>query len=215
MHRADRIMMGVRSEGVLRAAIGKLIGGAARVVRSAVLLGIAPLALAAAPAAAGDNPLAVGQMANFTFLDVPEPVDSVAFVDGAGIPRTLGDFRGRVVLVNLWATWCAPCRREMPSLDRLQKALGGQDFTVLALAQDRKGLDAVRRFLDEIGVANLEPYVDATARSARRFGAVGLPTTVLLDRSGRIIGRLVGPAEWDSAEAQHLVRQIIAGAAGG
>lgn len=161
---------------------------------------------AAAPARAA---LSVGQMQNFTFLDTPESVPDISFVDGEGRELGLADFHGKFVLVNLWATWCGPCRREMPSLDRLQARLSGGDFTVLALSQDRKGVDAVAKFLNEINVSNLGVYVDSRARSARKLGAIGLPTTVLLDREGRMIGRLVGPAEWDSDEAAHLIKAVI------
>ena len=160
-------------------------------------------------AASARSELTVGQMQNFTFLNAPEPVPMISFVDRDGREHKLADFRGKIVLVNLWATWCVPCRREMPSLDRLEARLGGGDFTVLALSQDRKGPAAVEKFLKEIGVANLGVFVDASARSARKLGAIGLPTTVLLDREGRMVGRLIGSAEWDSDEAARLIKRVI------
>lgn len=164
-------------------------------------------------AASGLSELSVGQMQNFSFSDSPKAAPDITFIDAEGRELSLRDFRGKFVLVNLWATWCGPCRREMPSLDRLQSRLGGGDFTVLALSQDRKGPEAVAKFLAEIRTENLDVYVDTSARSARRLGAIGLPTTVLLDRDGQIIGRLVGSAEWDSDEAARLIKTVIREAA--
>ena len=97
----------------------------------------------------------------------------------------------------------------MPSLDRLQARLSGGDFTVLALSQDRKGVAAVQKFLTQIGTQNLAVFVDSSARSARKLGAIGLPTTVLLDREGKVIGRLIGSAEWDSDEAARLIKSVV------
>ena len=153
--------------------------------------------------------LSVGQMQNFTFLDSPERLPEISFLDIKGQKLTLADFYGKIVLVNLWATWCAPCRHEMPSLDRLQGLLSSEDFTVLALSQDRKGIEVVIEFLEDTGVSHLGVYIDPTARSARKLGIIGLPTTLLLDRDGLIIGRLVGTAEWDSDDALRLVKTII------
>ena len=160
-------------------------------------------------AAPAQSALSVGQMQNFTFFDTPKQVTDVSFVDAEGRKLGLADFRGKFVLVNLWATWCGPCRREMPSLDRLQARLSGGDFTVLALSQDRKGVAAVQKFLAQIGTQHLDVFVDSSARSARKLGAIGLPTTVLLDREGRVIGRLIGSAEWDSDEAARLIKSVI------
>ena len=136
------------------------------------------------------------------------PAFDVVGLDGEML--SLRDLRGRPVFINFWATWCAPCRREMPALDRLQAKLGGDDFMVLALSQDRKGPPVVTAFLQKIAVANLAVYVDPTSRSARAFGAYGLPATVLLDRQGRALGRMVGPAEWDSDDAIKLFHHFIA-----
>jgi thiol-disulfide isomerase/thioredoxin len=171
----------------------------------------------AAPASESGAPPspARGKMRNFTLLPEAKPVPEIAFIDALGQPHSLREFEGRVVLLNFWATWCAPCRREMPALDRLQAKLGGKDFFVLALSQDRKGPAVVSAFLQEIGVSNLAVYVDPTSRSARAFGAYGLPATVLLDRQGRALGRMVGPAEWDSEDALRLFRHFIAQAAAG
>jgi thiol-disulfide isomerase/thioredoxin len=164
----------------------------------------------AAPSAGVAQPrLNAGEVAGFVFKKQPEPLDTVAFVDGKGQSRTLADWKGRVVLLNLWATWCAPCRKEMPGLARLQKTLGSDKFEVVALAVDRAGLDAAAKYLGSIDAKDLALYVDATARAVAPLKAVGMPTTLLIDREGREIGRLTGPAEWDSADAQRLIQAHI------
>ena len=142
--------------------------------------------------------------------DKPRRFGSPPFVDSAGRNLTLDDFRGRVVLANVWATWCPPCREEMPTLDRLQGRLGGSHFHVLPLSIDRAGLPPVRRFYDEIGVQNLGIYLADEVRAMLAFAVVGLPTTVLVDRDGRELGRLTGPAEWDSAPNLALFEDVIA-----
>ena len=153
--------------------------------------------------------LVTGEMTNFTLLPEPRPVSQAPFRDAAGRRLSLADFRGKVVLVNLWATWCAPCRREMPSLDRLQARLGGPDFEVVAISQDRGGMPKVIEFLTELGIRNLVPYNDKSTKSSRAFAALGLPTTLLVDRAGNEVGRLVGPAEWDGPAAEALIRHFI------
>lgn len=141
--------------------------------------------------------------------DVPREMLSPPFVDDAGRDMTLEDFRGRVVLLNIWATWCVPCREEMPTLDALQARLGGDDFHVLPLSIDRAGLKVVRRFYDEIGIQHLDMYLADSTRAMLAFGALGLPTTILIGRDGKERGRLVGPAEWDSLEITDQIQSII------
>lgn len=153
--------------------------------------------------------LNTGQVAGFVFKKVPEALPEIAFTDAKGEARTLKDWQGRVVLLNLWATWCAPCRKEMPGLARLQKELGSAKFEVVALAVDRAGAQAAAKFLGSIEAKELALYVDATARSGTTLRAVGMPTTLLIDGQGREIGRLTGPAEWDSAEAKRLVQAYL------
>jgi thiol-disulfide isomerase/thioredoxin len=148
-------------------------------------------------------------MAAFVFRKEPEALPEVKFQDAEGRERTLADWRGKVVLLNLWATWCLPCRREMPSLDRLQAALGSDKFQVVALGVDRKGIDASKRFLAETKVERLGLYVDSTARATSELRVVGLPATLLIDAQGRQIGRLLGPAEWDSEDAKRLIRSVL------
>ena len=150
-----------------------------------------------------------GEMQNFTLHQTPQDVAEVTFKDAEGHDLSLADFKGRLVMLNLWATWCAPCRREMPDIDALQAKYGGKDFVVLALSQDRKGVDAVRDFYAEIGVKNLEIFIDQKARSSRKLRATGLPTTLLLNKSGSEIGRLIGPANWNSADAQKLIEYYL------
>lgn len=132
------------------------------------------------------------------------------FWDGEGRQITLEDFRGRIVLLNLWATWCAPCVRELPALDKLQAQLEPAGVSVVALSVDREGADAVRRFYAQNGIRNLKVYVDPTMGAQNAFGADGFPTTILIDKLGRDRGRLIGPADWDDAEAADLVLSAAA-----
>jgi thiol-disulfide isomerase/thioredoxin len=162
------------------------------------------------PVAEKAGQLAVGQMKNFTFFTPPRPVPPATFMNGAGQSLDLSAFRDSVVLVNLWATWCVPCRKEMPSLDRVQAALGGADFAVVAISVDRAGAEKAQAFLDDLGVKHLKLYIDSTMKSARAFGVTGLPVSFLVDRDGQEVGRLIGEAEWDSPEAQRLIRAVIA-----
>lgn len=162
-------------------------------------------------AIANKERFSVGEMAAFVFKEEWRPAEGFTFVDAAGAERTMEDWRGRVVLLNLWATWCAPCRREMPALDRLQAALGDDDFEVVALSVDRNGAEASAAFLAEVGASNLALYVDATTKAMFALRARGLPATYLIDREGRIIGHLIGPAEWDQQDAVQLVRGAIDG----
>jgi thiol-disulfide isomerase/thioredoxin len=161
------------------------------------------------PKGPGANPLSQGQMAAFVFRKEPEALPAIKFQDAEGRERTLTDWRGKVVLLNLWATWCLPCRKEMPSLDRLQKELGSDKFEVVALSVDRKGVEASKKFLNETKVERLSLYVDASARAISELRVVGLPATLLLDGQGREIGRLLGPAEWDSEDAKRLIRSVL------
>jgi thiol-disulfide isomerase/thioredoxin len=147
---------------------------------------------------------------NFAVHQTPVPVPEISFEDGDGQPSTLADFRGKIVLLNIWATWCAPCRKEMPTLDRLQAELGGPDFEVVALSMDRKGPDAVRKFFAEIGIQHLALNIDRTSQAMFTLGAYGLPLTLLIDREGREVGRLIGPAEWDSPEMVTFIRSHLA-----
>lgn len=150
-----------------------------------------------------------GAMAAFVTRKAPEALTDITFTDGAGNPLKLSDFKGRTVLLNIWATWCAPCREEMPALDRLQKTLGSDKFEVVALSIDRQGIDASRKFLTEVKASNLKLYVDPTAKQGTALKLVGMPTTILINRDGLEIGRLAGPAEWDSEDAKTLIEAAM------
>jgi thiol-disulfide isomerase/thioredoxin len=140
----------------------------------------------------------------------PKPAPELSFLDGQGNALSLEDFRGQVVVLNLWATWCAPCRREMPGLDRLQAMLGEDGLAVVPLSLDRGEVGQIETFYEEVGLPTLGIYHDPKAAAGRAFGASGLPTTIVIDREGREIGRLLGPAEWDSEEAVTLIRAVLA-----
>ncbi len=141
----------------------------------------------------------------------PRPLADVRFAGADGETVDLSAFRGRVVLMNFWATWCAPCLREMPSLKRLQQRLGGDDFTVIAVSEDREGSRVVAPYVERHGLDGLPIYYDAGMAASRALAVSGLPTTLLIDRQGREVGRLQGAAEWDTAEAAELVRREVEG----
>jgi len=145
-------------------------------------------------------------------LSDPKPLPEVTFENADGEQVSLADFRGQVVVLNLWATWCAPCRVEMPSLDRLQAEHGaGDDLEVVALSLDRGNIDKIKLFFEEVGVAHLDIYRDPTAQASRALLAPGLPTTVVIDREGHEIGRVLGPAEWDGEATVALLRAAMEG----
>lgn len=164
------------------------------------------------PATTGNiKDLNQGSMAGFVFRHAPKDVPEITFNDGSGEARKLSDWKGKVVLLNLWATWCAPCRKEMPALDELQAKLGSDDFEVVALSVDRAGLDKPRDFLKKIKINSLALYNDPSAKMASKLKVMGMPTTLLIDRDGKEIGRLTGPAHWNAAEAVTLVKAVIDG----
>ena len=146
------------------------------------------------------------------FLARPKPLDlgEVSFVAADGATKSLSDWHGKVVLLNIWATWCVPCREEMAMLDKLEAELGGKDFQVVAVNIDRGAADKPKAFLAEIGATHLALYTDPSGKLFSKLKAVGMPTTLLLDRDGRETGRLVGPADWDSPDALALIKAAIA-----
>jgi len=135
----------------------------------------------------------------FIALPTPRPITAFSFTNSDDAPLTLADFRGRIVLLNVWATWCVPCRKEMPALDRLQAKLAGPGFAVVPLSIDHRGRDAVAHFYRELGLTSLGIYIDKSASVTYAVNAVGMPTTLLIDSEGRELGRVIGPAEWDGA----------------
>lgn len=151
----------------------------------------------------------VGQMAAFVIRPEPQPLPELRFQTGSGEERTVASWKGRVFLMNLWATWCAPCIKELPDLARLQAEMGSNEFEVVAVSVDRSGAAGAQRFLDKTGSTALALYVDPTARLANTVGALGLPATILIGRDGREIGRLLGPAEWAGEDAKALIRWAL------
>jgi thiol-disulfide isomerase/thioredoxin len=171
----------------------------------------AALTLAAtAPGNAGAEPAKAGGMEQFTLNNPPRPVPQTRFFDAAGNEVTLAHFKGRALLVNFWATWCGPCIEEMPSLNRLQAELGGKDFTVLTINEDRQGAAVAGPFLQKRGLTNLGVHADRQMALARAFGLQGMPSSYLVDRNGKVIGSFVGPAQWDSPAAKALIRRYLA-----
>ncbi|HTV45837.1 MAG TPA: TlpA disulfide reductase family protein [Stellaceae bacterium] len=173
---------------------------------AALLLFTAGAAAMAAPPAAGPaDPPALGV---FVPLAAPQPAPKIAFADAAGHRLTLADFAGKIVLVNLWATWCAPCRSEMPSLERLQTRLGDK-LTVLAISEDIGGEKAVAPFVAKLGLKSVKTYLDPNSTVAQAFKVDGLPTSFLIDRKGRVLGRVEGEAKWDSAKMLALITPLL------
>ena len=155
------------------------------------------------------NPLAL------SVFEPPRPLPEIRFRDDQGHDLTLADFRGRAVLLNLWATWCVPCRQEMLTLDRLEARLGGKDFLVMALSVDRRGIDAVRGFYREVGVQKLAIYLDPSGEGSRDLSIPGVPATLLIDQEGREVARKMGAAEWDGPEMVSLIQRTMRGSSAG
>lgn len=158
-------------------------------------------------------PLSRGEVAAFAPNASARRATPISFKDGSGRTLSLDDFKGRVVLINLWATWCVPCRKEMPALDELEGKLGGRDFAVLAINLDQRGGDKPKKFLEEIKAKHLLYYEDPSTnvfQKLRMAGrAPGLPSTILVDRQGCELGFLPGPAEWASEDALALIKAAI------
>jgi len=158
-------------------------------------------------------PLARGEVAAVAVAEAPKLLPALAFRDEAGANRTLNEWRGRIVLFNLWATWCLPCRKEMPALDALQGRLGGPNFEVVTVNIDTRNLDRPKTWLREVGVNRLTYYADNTAKvfqDLREIGkAFGMPTTILIDGAGCEVATLSGPAEWASEDAVKLVSAAL------
>jgi thiol-disulfide isomerase/thioredoxin len=171
-----------------------------------------PACPGAASMAARLKPLVRGEIAALTIATQPKPLPELGFNTPEGRKANLADFKGRTVLLNLWATWCVPCRQEMPALDRLQGMFGSKDFAVVAVNVDTARLDRPQAFLHEIGVKNLMLYTDNTAAAfqiLKQAGKVlGLPTTILIGKDGCEIGTMAGPAQWDSKDALALLNAI-------
>lgn len=169
-----------------------------------------PAPAAPGPGGALSKALSTGTLAAFLIHPETKPLPDVAFADGEGKPLKLSDWKGRVVLINLWATWCAPCRKEMPDLAKLQRELGSDQFEVVAISVDRKGAEASSSFLKETGADALRLYVEPSTNIVGELQSAGLPATILVDRQGRELGRLLGPAHWAAPEAVALIQAALA-----
>jgi thiol-disulfide isomerase/thioredoxin len=158
-------------------------------------------------------PLARGEVAAVAVAGEPRRVPDLAFRDRDGKERTLAEWRGRTVLFNLWATWCVPCRKEMPALDALQGRLGGPDFEVVAVNIDTRDAAKPRAWLNEVGIKHLAYYADPSAKVFQDLKAVGkafgMPTTLIIDPHGCELGYLAGPAEWASEDALKLLAAAL------
>ncbi len=163
-----------------------------------------------APAGGFEHPPLKGFLKEkFKLSDPPVPAPQTGFTDGSGRSVSLAAFKGKVVLLNFWATWCPPCVWEMPKLNSLQARLRGEGLAVVAVSVDRKGYPVVKPFLKRHGLVHLKAYLDPKYNLKRQFGYGGLPTTVLIDAQGRVVGMMVGSADWDSPAAIELVRHYL------
>ena len=201
---------------ILAGGIAGLAAGLAGVYGIATLTGNAGGDAACRPAvelARKLAPLARGEVAAVKVAKSGLKVPDIAFQDAAGKPLSMADWRGRTVLLNLWATWCVPCRQEMPALDALQQRLGSPGFEVVAVNIDTRDPDKPKTFLKELGITKLAYYADSTAKTFQELKeigrAFGMPTTLLLDPQGCEIGSIAGPAEWASNDAVKLIQAAI------
>ena len=179
-------------------------------------LGVAsgPSALSAAPDAAkpaSEKPGAAKPKSGvFVWHETPKPLPATVFKDAADADQTLDKFTGKVLVVNFWATWCAPCVKEMPTLDALQAKLGGPQFQVLAISQDREGAKVAQPFAEKQGWKNLAFFVEKMGRFSKDANLRGLPTSLIIDKTGREVARVEGEAIWDSPEIEKNLRELIA-----
>jgi thiol-disulfide isomerase/thioredoxin len=206
-----------------RRFVAPILGALAVVAAGAVLYGtVAPAGKAAsdcpadsAKLAAKLAPLAKGELAALQVSSEPRRAEQFGFERDGGTKLTLADFKGRPILLNLWATWCAPCRAEMPTLDKLQAASGDSGFEVVAVNVDTTRLEKRGAFLDSVGAKTLVRYADPSGdafETLRKAGrALGLPVTLVIDKDGCEVAAVEGGAKWDSAEAQALVQALKGG----
>ena len=167
------------------------------------------LGLLANAAVADIADLRVGDMRKLTVHSAPIAGSDVAFMSEDGEEMTLADLNGQYTLLNFWATWCAPCRKEMPDLAALQTQLGGEDFQVVTVATGRNPRPAMEAFFDEIGVDNLPLHTDARQSFSRSMGVLGLPVTLIIDPQGDEIARLQGDADWHSDSAAAIIQALL------
>ena len=152
-----------------------------------------------------------GSMTKLRFPEAPKTHAFVRFTDFDGNPMSLADYQGKWVVLNFWATWCAPCREEMPLLSELQDEFGGDSFEVVTLATGRNNPAGLIRFFKQIEVDNLPKHLDQKQKVAQSMGVMGLPTTLLIDPQGREVARMQGEADWASDSAKEMVRMLLSG----
>ncbi|MBE9637556.1 TlpA disulfide reductase family protein [Salipiger mangrovisoli] len=152
-----------------------------------------------------------GEMKKLVFHEAPKPVGSAEFADFEGNPKALSELKGKWALVNFWATWCAPCREEMPALSALQSELGGEGFEVVTIATGRNPPPAMTTFFEEIGVDNLPLYRDPKSALAREMAVLGLPVTVLVNPEGQEVARITGDVDWGSDNAKAVLVAAMGG----
>lgn len=200
---------------VLALALAAGAGGVLYALRPAGKAGAGACPAASAQTLARVVPLAKGEMAAFALGPKARPAADLAFEGPDGQPLRLSARKGKTLLVNLWATWCPPCRKEMPSLNALQKELGSEKFEVVAISLDTRNLEKRKAFLDEIGATSLAFYAEPQGRILPLMkadsGVMGLPTTLLVDEAGCQLGLLQGEAKWDSPDARALIRAATGG----
>ena len=159
-------------------------------------------------------PMAPADAAGFTFTPYPTskplPLAKVTFVNAQGKPMSLADFKGKVVLLNIWATWCPPCVQEMPTLNKLQTLLGGKNFEVVPLSVDKGGVFTVKSFYQDNFIDHLPIYVDATTHALDTLNILGTPTTILIDKQGREVARTLGPEDWDRPAVIAQIKRYMA-----
>ncbi len=177
---------------------------------SAAILAITPVYASAASEAAAACLPAPEALPRFELSVDPADVPDQSFLDEGETERTLADWRGRPVVLNFWATWCPPCVKEMPALDALNASLAADGIDVLTVSNDFGGLPAVQKFYMANGIEHLPALTDQRGRLAQAFKLPGLPTTILIDRSGREVARVVGPAEWDDPTVANFLRACLA-----
>ena len=150
-----------------------------------------------------------GSMKKLNFHTATKAVPEIQFTTADGDQKQMSDFHGKVILLNFWATWCAPCRVEMPMLSELQSGLGGDDFEVVTIATGRNAPGALKRFFEKAGIDNLPRHRDIKQQLARKMGVLGLPITVIINRKGAEIARLRGDADWSSDSAKAILTALI------
>jgi thiol-disulfide isomerase/thioredoxin len=182
-------------------------------MRWACVAGLVVLLLAPSFAGAAESEAEMpdrAKLGEFVPSPQPAPAPAISLTEPAGDTVDLSDFKGKLVLVNFWATWCEPCLREMPSMERLQSRLGDR-IAVLAVSEDRGGAKTVEPFIHKLGLKSVKIYIDPKSAIGRAFEVKGLPTSFLIDRDGKVLGQVQGAAEWDSPKIMAVLERFLSG----